>query len=72
MAHLTDEQILDFISIKDTNAESLKMIGEVNKHIFQCQDCLTRVKAYQVLDDVFADIAISKSLETGKDLEVGH
>ena len=66
MEHLTAEQIIDFVSADEINEKSIQNIGKVNAHITECEECLQKVRAFQLIYDEFLEIYKSKA--SGKDL----
>lgn len=63
MKHLTDEEIISFISADKMNTETLELINMVNTHICQCNDCLRKVKAYSIVNDGLEREAIYSGLD---------
>ena len=43
MEHLTDKEIFDFAHISSYDAESLKTVNSVNRHIMACRACAEKV-----------------------------
>ncbi len=59
MKHLTTDKIIEFVSIKELNDETLKIITEVNTHITRCEKCHKLVKSFQLIND-----ELSNKIET--------
>ena len=49
--HLTANEIIEFVTLDQLNADSKKLLTRVNKHIRKCQKCFEFVKSYQILYD---------------------
>lgn len=49
--HLTANEIIEFVTLDQLNADSKKLLTRVNKHIRKCQKCFELVKSYQILYD---------------------
>ena len=49
--HLTANEIIEFVSLDQLNADSKKLLTRVNKHIRKCQKCFELVKIYQLIYD---------------------
>ncbi len=56
MNHLSFEEITDFVSLTELNAESLALASKVNGHICRCQKCLDLVRAFQRIYDEFCEL----------------
>lgn len=54
MKHLTVDEMIDFVSLTKLNAEALMLSATVNEHIRDCDKCLKRVQAFQIVHDEFA------------------
>ena len=39
--HIDVSDMLDFLSIKTMNHESVRKIGEINYHLINCEECRT-------------------------------
>ena len=76
MKHLTVDEIIKFISLTELNAEALMLSAAVNEHIRDCDKCLKRVQAFQMIYDEFARIQgsgdfkqfMESKVQTGKRL----
>jgi hypothetical protein len=53
MRHLTVEEIIDFVSIRQWSEESLALITRVNDHIRNCDACLKQVQAFRLIHEEF-------------------
>lgn len=53
MNHLTVDEILDFISLSELNAEAIKLSATVNEHIRECEKCLKLVRSFQLIHEEF-------------------
>lgn len=53
MRHLTVEEIIDFVSIREWTDASLALIARVNGHIRSCDACLKRVQAFRLIHEEF-------------------
>ena len=53
MDHLTTEQIIEFVTFDEMNADTIKLAAKVNAHILKCPHCLDLVQSYQLLDEAF-------------------
>lgn len=51
MKHLTVDEIVDFVSFNSLDADSLGNAAKVNSHIKNCEECLRKVRAFQVVYD---------------------
>ena len=58
MHHLTFEEMTDFVSMTELNAESMTLASKVNGHISRCSKCLELVRAYQCIYDEFRALHI--------------
>ena len=58
MHHLTFEEMTDFVSMTELNAESMTLASKVNGHISRCSKCLELVRAYQCIYDEFRALRI--------------
>lgn len=47
MSHLTNEEILRFVSFETLSDENLKLAAKVNSHILKCDTCLDLVREQQ-------------------------
>ncbi len=64
--HLSAEQIIEFVSIDELTEETMAKMNAVNAHIYQCEECAKRVKAFFDISDEFA--RIGKLIAEGYDL----
>ena len=53
MNHLTIDEIIEFVSFEEIDESTLELSKKVNGHICKCQECLNRVKAFQMIYDEF-------------------
>lgn len=51
MKHLTVDEIIDFVSFDRIDSETLAMAASVNSHIRNCNDCMRKVRAFQLVYD---------------------
>ena len=51
MKHLTVDEMIDFVSFNKLDSESLALASKVNAHIFECDICRKKVKAFQIVYD---------------------
>ncbi len=51
MKHLTVDEMIDFVSINKLDTESLSLAKRVNSHIMKCEECRTKLSAFQTLYD---------------------
>jgi len=58
MKHLTDNEIIDFVSMSNLDEQSLKNASIVTSHITSCEECLRKVRAFQVVFDEFTDLGL--------------
>ena len=78
MKHLTVDEMIDFVSLTELNADALMLSAAVNGHIRQCEACLKRVQAFQTVHDEFRRMnysgdfkkMITARLQTAKRLNV--
>lgn len=56
MKHLTVDEMIDFVSLTELNADALMLSATVNGHIRQCEQCLNHVRAFQMIHDEFSRI----------------
>lgn len=49
--HLTENEIIEFVSLDQLTDDSKKLLTRVNKHIRKCKKCFELVKSYQILYD---------------------
>lgn len=42
---------MEYVSIKQMDAESMKLASEVTTHIRTCRSCLRQVRAWQLIED---------------------
>ncbi len=53
MEHLTNDELIAFVSMDRLDGPSLKLASKVNGHIGSCGSCLERLKAFQLIYDEF-------------------
>lgn len=58
MKHLTANEIIDFISMTNLDEKSLKNASVVTSHITECETCLRKVNAFQVIFDEFERLGL--------------
>lgn len=56
MAHLTVEEIIEFVSFGKLSGETIELATKVNEHIRSCPRCLKKVSAFQTVYDEFCRI----------------
>ncbi len=61
MKHLTENEIIDFVSMNSINQESIGLAAAVNSHIMQCDECREKVKAFQAVNDLAMDKLVAAS-----------
>lgn len=49
MNHLTIDEILEFVMMEKLDARSLRLASRVNGHILRCDECLEKVKEFQLV-----------------------
>lgn len=59
MEHLTIDEVLDFVSMTELNAESIRLSAAVNGHIRKCDRCLKLVQSFQLLYDEFSRLQLN-------------
>lgn len=47
MKHLTNDEILNYVSFDTLDDENMKLASDVVLHIRQCKECLKKVNAFQ-------------------------
>lgn len=77
MTHLTVDEIIEFVSIKTLDRDSINLAAHVNGHISKCNECLKKVRAFKtvhegfmnlITDDSFSDYV--KKLELDKEIQL--
>lgn len=58
MRHLTVEEIIDFISVQGWSEASVTLINRVNGHICNCDACLKRVQAFDLIHEEFQRMGV--------------
>jgi hypothetical protein len=53
MAHLTVDEMIQFVSLTELNSEAMELSASVNGHIRSCGECLRQVRAFQMIYDEF-------------------
>ena len=56
MKHLTVDEMMDFVSLTELNADAIMLSAAVNGHIRKCDQCLKRVQAFQMVHDEFSSL----------------
>ena len=51
MKHLTVDEFIDFVSMSRIDERSLLLASKVNTHIGECESCLRKLRAYQLVFD---------------------
>ena len=51
MKHLTVDEIIGFVSFDKINEETLALASKVNNHIGVCEECLRKVRTFQLVND---------------------
>lgn len=51
MKHLTVDEMIDFVSLRELNREAIELSTVINGHIRTCRTCRERVRAFQVIFD---------------------
>ena len=64
--HLTTEQIIEFVSINELTEENIAKMKVVNAHVYRCEECAVRVRAFQTVGKEFA--LLGKLVADGTDL----
>ena len=64
--HLTVEQIIEFVSINELNEENIKKMTDVNTHVYRCEECAEKVRAFQAIYDEF--VRLGQKDEAGNEL----
>ena len=63
MNHLTTTEIIDFVSINNLDADSMKLASRVNGHIRKCDECLKLVESFQEVYDELQCMGRSSEFE---------
>ncbi len=63
MSHLTVNQIIEFVSLTELDDQAMKLISTVNGHIYKCDACLEKVKAFQLIYDEFSRLGLDDNFE---------
>jgi len=53
MKHLSVDEILDFVTLTEPNAEAVALCASVTRHIRCCGACRKKVRAFLDLHDAF-------------------
>ena len=57
MSHISIDEMLSVLQIKDLTPENIKAIGELNRHIYKCDECRERynklIEAVEAFDSYF-------------------
>lgn len=56
MTHLTEEEIIEFVSFDKLTEETIALSKKVNEHILSCSGCFEKVSAYQRVYEEFGRI----------------
>ncbi len=62
-AHLTVDQIIDFVSMTNTGECSRELIDTVNNHICECADCRKTLRAFITVADEFKRLSKSGDID---------
>lgn len=54
MSHLTVDEIIQFVSMRELNKENVALSASVNGHIRNCESCIRLVRAFRTVHDEFA------------------
>lgn len=65
------DEILDFVSVKTLDEESLRVLTRVNTHIRGCDECLKLVNAVSTIHEEFARLRASGELAKRKETPMG-
>lgn len=63
MNHLKVNEIIEFVSLNELNAETVEFCAYVNGHVRKCEECRQLVDAFQTVYDEFCRIGNSKNFE---------
>ena len=64
--HLTTQQIIEFVSINELTEENIAKMKVVNAHVYRCEECAVRVRAFQTVGLEFE--RLGKLVADGVDL----
>lgn len=64
MKHLSVDEMIDFVSLTDLSENALMLSAAVTGHIRQCEKCLKRVQAFQLIHDEFIRMKASGDFKT--------
>lgn len=56
MAHLTFNEIIDFMSFEKIDNNTLQLASVVNTHISECKECFDLVSSFQLIYDEFNEL----------------
>jgi len=51
MKHLTVDELIDFVSMNRMDEQSMELASKVNTHIGECENCLRKLRAFQLVYD---------------------
>lgn len=51
MNHLTVDELIDFVSMNRMDEQSMELASKVNIHIGKCENCLRKLRAFQLVYD---------------------
>lgn len=51
MKHLTVDEIIDFVSVCTLDSDTLEKAAAVTTHMRSCEECMRRVRAFQLVYD---------------------
>ncbi len=54
--HLTAEEMIKFVSFKGLNEETKELASKVNSHILNCDVCLEKVRAFQMVSEAIQNL----------------
>ena len=62
MSHLEFDEIVEYVSLKKLNEESILLASKVDTHIKKCDECLKLVRAVRAMHEEFKRMNANKSL----------
>lgn len=72
MNHLSENEIIDFVSMDKLDGEALSLAAKVNTHLLSCEECRKLVSAYQAVYDEFCNHGFKEAFRssiTGNNLQ---
>lgn len=64
MNHLTCEELIDFVSLTELSEDAAKLMGRVNTHIIQCEECHKKLMMFQAVYDELSAIRDREAVRT--------